>query len=298
MKVLITGINGFVGKHLAAKLCERQISCVGLSRQPLASDWWQTLTQLSGVNFNESQKASLQWIQISDLTDAPWDSLLSDVDVVIHLAARVHCMGHDTMQDDAFYKSGNVDVTKQLAFACKQSGVRQLIFASTIKVYGEKTDSTAITERTPQNPEDAYARSKCNAEDALESALADSKVHYTILRLPLVYGPGVGANFLRLLSLSKYKFPLPFAGIKNQRSLISVWNLVDIICQCSLNTKTYNQAFLVSDGDDFSTKDLVQLINPNLTLFWFPVFLLKWLAILTKKQSMADRLFNSLRVDN
>jgi nucleoside-diphosphate-sugar epimerase len=281
-KVLITGFSGFVGSHLLDDLKnDFQIKLVGRNKPSGEYDFLQA--------------------SIDHSTD--FSPILQDVDVVIHVAARAHIM-NDTATDplDAF-RAVNVRGTLNLAHQSAQSGVKRFIYISSIKVNGEQTPLDKPFSFSDQRmPEDAYGLSKSEAEEQLETLCEQTSMEYVFIRPPLVYGKGVKANFSALMKLAGKKLPLPFGAMKaNKRSLVSVYNLVDLIKVCIEHPHAANQTFLLSDGEDLSTTAMVKLmaevqgIKP--LLIPLPVWSLKLLGKLTGKSDMISRLTDSLRVD-
>ena len=237
-----------------------------------------------------------------DLTDQniKWDSLLPGVDVVIHLAARVHVIEKNTADPLAAYRKINVHGTEKLARHAAALGVKRFVFLSTVKVNGEES-WMPYTETDAPAPVDSYGISKMEAELKLRKIAAETGMAVVILRPPLVYGPGVKANFLKLLQTVDRGMPLPFAGVKNQRSLIYVGNLVDAIASCVRHPNAPGQTYLVSDGKDVSTPELIRMISALLhkspQIFSVPELCLHVAARLTGKGPAMDRLIGSLTVD-
>jgi len=222
------------------------------------------------------------------------------IDIVIHLAARVHVMDGKQAKPLAAFRTINTDGTYRLARTAANMGVKRFIFISTVKVNGEDS-STSYTEKDSPNPQDPYAISKWEAEQILRDVSAKTGMETIIIRPPLVYGPAVRANFLRLLHLVDQGIPLPFARINNYRSLIYIGNLVDAIATCINHPNAGNQTFLVSDQDDVSTPDLIRLISSAMDkptrLFSFPPNILSLFATMIGKKNLYDRLCGSLTVD-
>jgi nucleoside-diphosphate-sugar epimerase len=198
------------------------------------------------------------------------------------------------------YRAVNVDGTGNLAECAVRAGVKRLVFLSSIKVNGEE-NTTAYSEQCPPSPEDAYGVSKMEAERVIKEVADGSVMETVILRPPLVYGPGVKANFLALMRLVSQKIPLPLSGVKNQRSFIYLGNLVDCIQCCMAHPSAAGQTYLVSDDHDLSTPKLIRLLasamNKSAFLFPFPVGILIILASLAGKTDALKRLLGSLTVD-
>jgi nucleoside-diphosphate-sugar epimerase len=234
--------------------------------------------------------------------DTDWSLALAGVSAVIHLAGRVH-IAKDTARDPlATYREVNTIGTEKLARAAISAGVKRLVYVSTIKVNGEKTVTVPFTAADPPRPEDAYAISKWESEQALHRIGKESGLEIVILRPPLVYGRGVGANFMRLLQLVQRCVPLPFGSISNRRSLVYVKNLADAILMSATHPGATGNTFLVSDGEDISTPELnrrmADAMEVPLKMFRCPSGLLNALASIAGKSAEMDRLLSSLVLDN
>lgn len=229
-----------------------------------------------------------------------WSSALQGIDAVVHLAARVHVMKDSSNDPHKAYRTVNVLGTENLALQAADAGVKRFIFLSSVKVNGEESRKV-YTESDPSSPMDHYGISKMEAEKRLTEINSRTGLETVILRPPLVYGPGVKANFLRLLEVVDRGIPLPLANVKNQRSMIFVENLVDAIVQCLRNPAAAGQTYLVSDGQDVSTPQLVRMIaaalNKKSRLFPFPLSTLHFAAGLAGKGPAINRLSSSLSVD-
>ena len=293
-KILVTGGSGFIGKVLINKLVNE--GCFIRATFSGSKDIFQKKTH-----------ANLEWVKHDLITDdLNHDTLLSGMDIVIHLAGHAH-ISH---VDDRTIQSAreiNINGTSRLASLAVKSGVRKFVFISTVKVHGEKTganhDGTMqrFSEDHVPRPQDAYAASKLEAEQEIKMIFRNTPVNYTIIRPPLVYGPGVKANFLKLIDIVSKGFPLPFASVRNLRSMINVNNLCQAIsCIIEKAEISANQTYLVSDID-ISTPDLINTIseqfNLKAKLFPCPLPLLKIAASLTGYRSVIDRLTESLLVD-
>lgn len=230
-----------------------------------------------------------------------WSPALDGCRAVVHLAARVHQM-HERMEDAvAAYQVVNVDATLSLARQAANFGVQRFIFVSTIKVNGECTDTRRFSADDLPNPKDAYARSKWDAERGLAEIGMQTGMEVVIVRPPLVYGPGVRANFLRLMQLVRSGVPLPLGMVHNQRSLIYVDNLVDFLLRCVDHPRAAGKTWLISDLRDLSTAELVTLIanamDKPARLLPVPPALLVGVATLLRKDKAMSRLLGSLEVD-
>ena len=285
MKVLITGASGFVGNELSQRLiCEGHVIYAAARSEQ---------TDTTGVHH----------VLISNAPTAmEWQSILKDIDVVFHLAARVHIMKDNSANPLAAYLQDNVQFTTELARNAAVAGVKRFVFISSIKVNGESTYVKAFTENDKPNPQDPYAISKLHAEESLLAVGSDTGMEVVILRPPLVYGPGVKANFRSLLQVADRMMPLPLSCIANTRSLIYVGNLVDALILCATHAAAKNQLFLVCDEISISTPQLIKNIAFALgrpcMLFPFPLSILRWGAKMTRKGAFLDRLTQSLVIDN
>lgn len=282
--ILLTGANGFVGQALARTLQQQavRLSKVGRAKASLASEMQHQLTSIDG--------------------DTDWSAILTDVDVVIHLAARVHVM-HDKLADPLVgYRQINVDGTLNLARQAVRAKVRRFVFISSIKVNGERTlPGHPFNAEDIPAPEDPYGISKWEAEKGLLALAKDSGMEVVIIRPPLVYGAGVKGNFATMIKLVKSRLPLPFGAIDNRRSLVAIDNLISIIMVCVDHPAASNQVFLVSDGDDLSTTFLLLRLAQagGLPSRLIPVpeaWLEKALSLLGRRK-LAQRVLGSLQVD-
>ena len=257
-RILVTGATGFIGRELCTVLTARGHEVVAAGRHAPASG-------LAAAAFHA----------VDLMAAADWQALLGGCDTVIHLAAAAHFAYAGDLKA---LRALNVDATRQLASAALHANVRRFIFLSTAKVHGEETIGTPFSESVPFAPSDPYAVAKCDAESALRSLFADAPDRLTVVRPPLVYGPGVKANFLQLVRLVGSGLPLPLASIDNRRSLIALTNLSDFLAFCVETEKSAGGTFLISDGKDLSTPDLLHLIGIAIgrpaRLFPCPVWML------------------------
>ncbi len=250
--------------------------------------------------FSAAQLGSVDLVKISGLEDeVAIAGALAGIDVVVHLAARVHAMD-DTQAQDSEYDRVNHQGALTLARLAKNAGVRRFIFLSSIKVNGEERVVPYSAADVP-NPQDAYARSKSRAESALLAYGQTSGFDVVVIRPPLIYGVGVKANFLQLICWVKRGIPLPLAGLTNRRTLVSITNLVDLVRVCVVHPQAEGQIFLVSDGEAVSTSTLIRRIaqayGVKPRLFYCPDILLRMIAKFLRRSSSADRLLGSLAVD-
>jgi nucleoside-diphosphate-sugar epimerase len=236
--------------------------------------------------------------EVGPATD--WRAALAGVDAVAHLAARVHVMRETAPDPLAEFRRVNVEGTCRLAGMAAETGVRRMLLVSSVKVNGEGA-GRPYTEADPPQPGDPYGVSKWEAEQALTEIGSRSGMQWSVLRPPLVYGPGVGGNFLALLATVARGLPLPVGAIHNRRSLVYVGNLVDAIRVCLLHPRAANELFLVSDGEDLSSPDLVRRLADAMSrqarIVSVPLWMLRVAGILTGRQAAVGRLMGSLSVD-
>jgi nucleoside-diphosphate-sugar epimerase len=236
-------------------------------------------------------------------SETDWTVALRRVDQVVHLAARVHVMNDKSLNPLAEFRQVNVEGTANLARQAAAAGVRRFVYLSSIKVNGEFTEvGRPFTADDAPVPEDPYGVSKYEAEQALHQIAADTGMEVVIIRPPLVYGPGVKANFESMMRWLERGVPLPLAAVtQNRRSLVALDNLVDLIVTCLNHPAAANQTFLVSDGEDLSTADLLKCMGAALgcpaRLFHLPPGLLKLGAALVRKSGIYQRLCGSLQLD-
>lgn len=243
---------------------------------------------------------SIEYLQFDlGVPDADYPKAVKNCQAIIHLAGRAH----DPSADEAAYELLNHTVTRRLAEVAAAHGVRHFIFISTIKVNGADYDSIerSYTESDSVTPQESYGQSKWHGEQALKEVCDMTGMSYTILRPPLVFGPGVKANFLALMKVIKRGIPLPLQGIENARSMIFVDNLCDLIAKCLYSPAARNQTFVVADSC-LSTPDLVRTIADSLDirprLFSLPLPILRLAGRMTGRGEMIDRLTQSLVVDD
>ena len=262
--VLVTGATGFVGRFLCARLLADGIQVRG------------TLLEL------EAPSSLIDGVEPANILplgpDTQWSHALVGVDTIIHLAARVHIMDDPSADPLTEFRKVNVEGTAQLAREAAKAGVKRFVFISSIKVNGEET-ATTYTPDSPPNPSDPYGISKWEAEQTLRKIEAETGLEVVIVRPTLVYGPGVKANFLNMMKIISRGIPLPLATITNRRSLIYVGNLVDALATCAVHPGAAGKTYLVSDGEDVSTPELIRRVARALEvpcwLMPFPVSLMK-----------------------
>ncbi len=283
--ILVSGANGFVGKALCAELFRQGFLVLG------------------AVRSETRQAEAIQTLSVGAINGTTnWSEALLGMNVVIHLAARVHLMNDNAVDPLEAFRKVNVEGTINLAQQAASAGVRRFIFISSIKVNGEHTlpGQTFTAEDRPA-PADAYAMSKLEAEIALRQLAEQTGLEVVIIRAPLIYGPGVKANFHRMMHWLEKGVPLPLGAMHNKRSFVALDNLVDLIKTCVAHPLAANQTFLAGDGEDLSTTDLLQrlsnLLGKPAKLLPLPIWALKTGAMLLGKSDMAQRLCNSLQVD-
>lgn len=280
MRTLITGATGFVGSALCVELLKRG----------------------ADVRAAVRNGATAGQVNVGDLrADTDWRSALAGCDVVVHLAARVHVMSDGERDPLAAYREVNVAATLNLAQQAVREGVKRFVFVSSVKVNGEETAGHPFSASDTPMPCDPYGQSKLEAECALRELGQSTGLEVVIVRPPLVYGPGVKANFLNLMKLVRRGVPLPFGKIYNHRSMVALDNLVDLLIVCTRHPKAINQVFMVSDGVDVGIADLLRMIaavmKKRVVLVPVPVGLMVAVARLAGKAGMAQRLLSSLQVD-
>lgn len=287
MRVLLTGATGFVGGAVLARLAgASRHQVVAAARRP-DSAWGGSVSvaKIAGID-----------------GDTDWREALAGVDAVIHSAARVHVMDESASDPLAEFRKVNVEGTLRLARESARAGVRRFVFISSIKVNGEGTviGHPYRADDVPA-PADPYGVSKLEAESQLKALAAETGMEVVVIRPPLVYGPGVKANFLSMMRWLNKGVPLPLGSIDNRRSLVALDNLVDLIVTCIDHPAAANQTFLVSDGEDLSTSALLrrmgQALDKPARLIPVPVWMLETAAALLGKRAFSTRLCGSLQVD-
>lgn len=281
MKILVTGSSGFVGLTLLDVLCGFKHDVVCLRRMPTGAS--QGLFDVRG--------------------EVGWSPAVVKADSIIHLAARVHIMDDKAADPLAEFRRVNVDGTLNLARQAAAAGVKRFVFMSSVKVNGESTQvGHPFTEVDVPNPQDAYGQSKSEAEQGLREIAAKTGMEVVIIRSPLVYGPGVKANFAALMRAVQMGWPLPLGAVHNRRSLVGLDNLVDFVMICATHPQAANQTFMVSDGHDLSTTELVcglaDALNVPQRFLPVPVCLLKAGAAIFGKRASVERLCGNLQVDS
>jgi nucleoside-diphosphate-sugar epimerase len=286
MKVLVTGANGFVGRAVCRRLAAEGWPVAGALRRQTALEEGTEARRIGEIG-----------------PDTNWDAALAGVEAVVHLAARVHVM-HDKAADPlAAFRRVNTQGTLRLAEAAAQAGVRHFVFMSSIKVNGEETaPGHPFRPDDVVAPEDPYGRSKWEAEQGLVKISAHTGMAVTILRPPLIYGPGAGGNLRTLITVLGKGLPLPLGLVDNRRSLLGVENLADAVACCLKAEPQGCGTYLLRDGEDVSTSGLIRTLSEGLGkqpwLLPVPLALLRLAGGLLGKKPAIDRLLGSLQVDD
>jgi nucleoside-diphosphate-sugar epimerase len=287
--ILLTGATGFVGSALASRLSsdDANVHVVAAIRKA-------NVVLPNGV-------VPFHLADISSTTN--WQAALQGINTVVHLAARVHVVNDKSPDPLSSFLQLNAKSTANLARQAATAGVKRFVFLSSIKVNGELTQTgQPFTAEDVPAPEDPYGVSKFEAERLLRQIASETGMEIVIIRPPLVYGPGVKANFNSMMRVLSKGIPLPLAAVtNNRRSLVALDNLVDLIVTCINHPAAANQTFLVSDGEDLSTADLLirmgQALKIPARLFYVPTWLLKLGALALNKSSIYQRLCGSLQLD-
>lgn len=287
MRVAVTGAGGFVGRRLVEVLSRRAgTDVVALNRSAVGRP-------VPGAAYH----------RVGDMASGgDYAGLLEGVEVLVHCAARVHVMREGAADALALYRRVNVEGTLALARQAAASGVRRMVFLSSVKVNGESTVmGRPFTESNAPRPLDPYGVSKLEAEEALLALGRSSGMEVVVIRPPLVYGPGVKANFASMMAWLYRGVPLPLGSVRNLRSFVALDNLVDLIVLSAGHPAAAGEVFLVSDGEDLSTTDLLlrmgRALGSPARLVPVPVGMMRRVAGLFGRGDMADRLFGSLQVD-
>ena len=289
MTILITGASGFLGNGIIKELKKRKLEARCVFRK--IEKYFQTKNSIIDNYYFED---------INSSTD--WSEALANIDCVIHCIGRAHIIKDNHKVSLLEYKKINVDITRNLAEQASLFGVKRFIFISTIGVNGICTDSSTYfkSDDSPA-PFNHYTDSKYEAEKILKEISNKTGLEIVIIRPPLIYGPGVKGNFLRLLNLIDSRIPLPLSKINNLRSYIGLDNLVDLIIRCTYHPAAKGKIFLACDGEDLSTTDLIKKIAKemkiNIFLFYLPIFILRMASSLIGFRKEVDRLVESLQID-
>lgn len=286
-RVLLTGATGFIGTALSIRMLH---------------EGWQVRGAVRSLSDQGRLPSGVEAVSVGSIgPDTVWAHALAGVDIVVHLAARTHVTREVDVDPLVAYRMINVAATERLAHAAAAAGVKRFIYLSSVKVNGEGR-AEPYTERDTPAPEDSYGISKWEAEQALHRIAAETGMEIVILRPPLVYGPGVKANFLKMMKIITKGLPLPLASVANKRSLIYVGNLVDALTACVVHPAAAGQTYLVSDGEDVSTPDLIRRTATALDLparlFPVPASFMRLAGKLSGKSDVVNRLTGSLTIDN
>lgn len=295
MKVLITGASGFIGRATCAWLVTHGLEVVGTVRHT-------PVQPVAGVNYRIVGNLN---------AGTDWRASLAGVEGIIHCAARVHVMRETAEDPLAAFRSANVAGTERLARQAAAAGVKRMVFISSIKVNGEETapasplprrERVSFREDDTPAPQDPYGQTKWEAEAMLAQVAQETGLEVVIVRPPLVYGPGVKGNLARLLSWAERGVPLPLAGVRNARSLIGIDNFTSALQACLTHPAAAGRTYLVRDGEDVSTPELVRRLGRHLgkpaRMFALPAPLLEGLAGLVGRRADVQRLTGSLAVDD
>ena len=285
MNIMVTGANGFVGRSLCDFLRRRGDRVVAAVRNSGSAPPFASAEYVAG-----------------NLTSLPdLQSGMRGIDCVVHLAGLAHIKRESNPDSEKAFLCSNALVTHHLATQAASAGVRRLVFLSSIKVNGEVTTDRPFRESDPPTPLDAYGRSKLAAENALRKISANTGLEVVVIRPPLIYGPGVKANFRILMHAVAKGYPLPLASVDNRRSFVSLWNLCDLISICTNHAGAAGETFLVADEDDLSTpelcRELGRLLETPARLFPVSIWLLRFAGRLLSRGDMVERLIGSLQVD-
>jgi len=286
-RILLTGATGFLGSAIMNRICAERHYTLRVACRHQQKNWPEYVERVYIDTLGQ---------------DTDWNTATQKVNVIIHSAARVHILKDNVRDSLQEYRRVNVAGTLKLAQEASENGVKRFIFISSIKVNGESTQKNRpFTVYSKPEPEDLYGISKLEAEEGLLRLSKSTGMEIAIIRPPLVYGPGVKANFLKLLHTIASGIPLPLSCINNKRSIVALENVVDLILTCVDHPAAANQIFLVSDGEDLSTPELVRRIGlamgRRVWLYPVPPSILIYGAYILGKQDAAQRLCSSLQVD-
>ena len=289
MRVMVTGGTGLVGQSLIGELVALSYNVTALVRNPTATLDENVKRVIVSDYMNNNQA-------LSDL------GIFQNIDVIVHLAARVHIMNDSNSDPLIEFRKINTQATLNLAKQAAEAGVKRFVFISSVKVNGELTLEQPFSSEDKYIPTDPYGRSKYEAEQGLLALAKETGMEMVIIRPPLVYGPGVKANFLSMMKWVDKGIPLPLGAIDNKRSFIALDNLVHFIIHCIDHPKAANEIFLISDGEDVSTTELLQKVanafGKKSALIPISVGLMTLTAKLLGKGDIASRLFSSLQLDS
>ena len=285
--IMVTGANGFAGRAICAYLRDKGYKVRGTVREGSATG---------------DQTPITSNVVVGDLLGSPdWSAALDGVDTIVHLAGRAHILRETEGNPSAIYRQVNTMGTQRLAQAAVKAGVRRFVFTSTLGVNGNSTTGRPFRESDPVNPYRPYGKSKWDAEQSLKAIAAESELEWVVVRPPLMYGPGVKGNFLRLLHWVRRGLPLPLASVKNQRSFLGVNNFASFIDHCISHPSAAGEVFHVSDGENLSTPGLIKRLahhmNRPARLFPMPSVFLGTMARMAGQSHAWQRVGGSLVVD-
>lgn len=285
-RILVTGASGFLGQALSWELARRdhEVRCA-----------------VRSISSSISLPGKI--IRVGDIDlRTNWDEALAGINTIIHLAARVHIIQETANNPSAEFRLVNVGGTEKLARTAVERGVKRIVYVSSIGVNGNITEGTPFSESSVLAPYDPYTESKYEAEQALFSIAALTGLEVVVIRPPLVYGPHNPGNFLRLLKIVQQGIPLPLASVENCRSMIYLGNLLDALITAALHSKACGQTYLVSDGEDVSTPELIRhiarLMGKQARLWALPLATLRWTGKVAGKSSELEKLIGSLMIDS
>ena len=283
---LVTGASGFVGSALVRQLVSRGRPVAAAARSPLANSTSPLLRQHSGLDL---------------AAETDWSAALAQVDTVIHCAARVHMLNDRASDPLTAFRQTNLGGTVALAEQAANAGVRRFVFVSTVGVLGANTHGQPFCADSPAHPHSPYAVSKWEAEQALHAISQRTDMEAVVIRPPMVIGANAPGNFARLLGLIDRGLPLPIATVNNRRSFVALGNLVDLLCHVVVHPKASGGTYLVSDGEDLSTTELLRrttlALGRPMRLFPFPATVLRWILQRLGRDELAQSLLGSLQVD-
>ncbi len=287
LNILVTGGNGFLGSFILKTLTRK-------------SNY--KLTSLVRNERSLGEKTYKEFLIPEEENSFEWNKVMNKIDVVIHCAGMAHVAKKDSKESLDEFRKANVDLTLEVAREAIKAKVKRFIFISTIKVNGEVTNNRPFRSNDKPNPCDAYASSKYEAEIQLTNVCKQSELETVIIRPPLIYGPGVKGNLSLLFKALNLGLPLPLGKADgNKRSFVGIENLVDLIIKCIDQPDIAYKTFLVSDGYDLSTAELIRkigkAINKPPRLFNIPLPLMKFLLKTTGKEELINRLFCNLQID-